>query len=101
VTDICRVDISKLNEVTGAFNLQSTGDIQDTCDKVFKPLKDKSKIRGKFTCTGKVAKPGMEGSTPSVTGSAGTSKPSGGAASNVKIQGSALVGGFMAAAFFL
>jgi len=88
-----------LNDVKGAFNLQSTGDVSKPCDDFYKPLKTKGKIQGKFECVGQVEKPGGQGTTPTVTGS-GSKKT--GAASSLNVQSNAAMGLFgLAAAFFL
>lgn len=89
-----------LNDVKGAFNLQSTGDVQEVCDKFYKPLKNKEKIRGKYECVGQVEKPGGQGTTPTVTGSK-SSKTN--AASPLNVQSNAAAMGLMGlvAAFFL
>lgn len=93
-----RVELPALHDVKGAFNIQSTGDIQQTCDSTFKPLKSKGNIQGSYTCKGSVANPGGQGSTPIVTGSNG--KPSG-AASAVNLDSNMLGLAGLAAAFFL
>lgn len=92
-----RIELPSLGDVKGAFNIQSTGDVQGTCDDVFTPLADKNKIKGEFTCYGSVENPGGEGSTPVVTGS---NPKKTGAASAVGVSGSALLAG-LAAIFFL
>lgn len=59
------VDLPALNDVRGAFNLQSTEDISVDCDR-FQDLAGTNKeIKGKFTCAGKQENPGGEGTTPS------------------------------------
>ncbi|ORY09375.1 hypothetical protein BCR34DRAFT_589356 [Clohesyomyces aquaticus] len=99
--NMSEIAIPSLNDVKGAFNLQSTGNVQDTCDNFFKPLKSKGKIQGKFVCVGSVAKPGGEGSTPSVTGTGAGAKKTG-AASSLNAPGGAAVGLMgLAAALFL
>ncbi|KAF2467122.1 GPI-anchored cell wall organization protein Ecm33 [Lindgomyces ingoldianus] len=93
------IQIPQLNDVKGAFNLQSTGDVQKECDDFFKPLKNKGKIQGKFVCVGSVAKPGGEGTTPTVTGASAKKT---GAASTLNVQSNAAMGLMgLAAAFFL
>jgi hypothetical protein len=88
-----------LNDVKGAFNLQSTGDVQKTCDEFYKPLKSKDKIQGKYECKGQVVTPGGQGTKPSTTG--GKSTPTG-AASTLDVQSNVAMGLFgLAAAFFL
>lgn len=89
--------LPSLSDVIGTFNIQSTGDIQGTCDEQFKPLSTQGgsgRIQGKYTCVGKVINPGGEGTTPSTTG--GTSPT--GAASSLNAQAGALsFAGFFAA----
>jgi hypothetical protein len=86
----------------GTFNIQSTGDIQATCDKDFKPKNSQKggtgRIQGKYTCVGSVSNPGGEGTTPTPTGS-GAKKT--GAASSLNVQAGALSFAGLAAAFFL
>lgn len=88
-----------LNEVDGAFNLQSSEQLDD-CD-AFKSLKSDDKIRGKFQCAGAVAKPSGVGSNPSSTGSgSGSSASSTGAASAMYVPTAAAgVMGLVAALF--
>lgn len=95
--NMTKVDLPALNYVKGAFNIQSTGDIQKTCDDVFKPLESKDKIKGDYKCVGSVEKPGGEGTTPTQT--AGNAKKTG-AAVAISVENSALLAG-LAAAFFL
>ncbi|KAF2201993.1 GPI-anchored cell wall organization protein Ecm33 [Delitschia confertaspora ATCC 74209] len=94
------VQTPALNDVKGAFNLQSTGDVQKQCDEFYKPLKNKGKIQGYYECKGEVVKPGGQGTTPTVSGS-GPKKT--GAASALNVQSNAAAMGLMglAAAFFL
>jgi len=92
------VELPSLHDVKGAFNIQSTGQIQDTCDKTFQPLKAKGNIHGSFTCKGEVANPGGQGTTPIVTG--GHSKPSS-AASAINLESNMIGLAGLAAAFFL
>lgn len=91
-----RIELPALTEVAGTFNIQSTGQVQDTCDDVFEPLKKNGSIRGSFTCVGEVANPGGEGSTPTVTG--GPKKTN--AATPLDVTSGSLLFG-LAAAFFL
>lgn len=95
--NMSKVALPALNDVKGAFNIQSTGDIQETCDTDFKPLKSKSKIQGKYECVGSVEKPGGAGTTPTTTGA--NSKKTG-AAVAVSVKSGSLLAG-LAAAFFL
>jgi hypothetical protein len=57
------VETEKLNFVKGAFNLQSTGNVSESCD-FYKALKDKKIIGGKYFCRGKVEDPGEAGHKP-------------------------------------
>lgn len=57
------VETPELNHVEGAFNLQSTENVTETC-AVYKELKSKKLIRGKYFCEGKLVDPGTEGSDP-------------------------------------
>lgn len=57
------VETPKLDDVAGAFNLQSTDNVTEACG-FYKPLKDKKLIRGGFFCRGKVEDPGEEGHKP-------------------------------------
>ncbi|KAH6875543.1 hypothetical protein BKA58DRAFT_123865 [Alternaria rosae] len=54
------VTTPKLNSVSGAFNLQSTDNVTETC-KTYKPLKDKKLIEGGYKCEGKLIDPAGEG----------------------------------------
>ena len=54
------VTTPKLNSVSGAFNLQSTDNVTETC-KTYKPLKDKKLIEGGYRCEGKLIDPAGEG----------------------------------------
>jgi hypothetical protein len=57
------VETDKLNFVKGAFNLQSTSNVSESCD-FYKGLKDKKIIGGKYFCRGKVEDPGEAGHKP-------------------------------------
>lgn len=48
-----RVDLPKLKEVSGDFNLQATNDVG--CDKLSKDIKEN--VEGQFTCKEKIADP--------------------------------------------
>merc|ERR1711939_447500 len=78
--DFTKVSTPALNEVDGAFNIQSSSELSG-CD-AFQKLKSGSEIRGKFFCNGTVAKPSGVGSNPSVTGSGGSSKSTNTGAAN-------------------
>merc|ERR1712093_218492 len=70
--DFTNVSTPALNEVDGAFNIQSSAELNG-CD-AYQKLKSGSEIRGKYFCNGTVAKPSGVGSSPSVTGSASSTK---------------------------
>jgi len=78
------VETPKLNDVAGAFNLQSTDNVTAAC-AFYQPLKDKKLIRGGFFCRGKVADPGQQGHKP--TDQSGTGKKSSGASSSSAVNG--------------
>lgn len=92
------VSTPALNDVKGAFNLQSTGDVSKPCDEFYKPLKSKGKIQGKYVCVGEVEKPAGQGSTPTSTGS---NPKKTGAASSLNVPSAAAMGlmGLVAALF--
>lgn len=92
-----KIELPGLYEVAGTFNIQSTGEVQKTCDDVFAPLAKNDSIKGDFTCKGFLANPGGQGTDPTATGSG--AKPTGAAASLEVTGGSLLFG--LAAAFFL
>jgi hypothetical protein len=54
------VSTPKLNSVSGAFNLQSTDNVTETC-ATYKPLKEKKLIEGGYRCEGKLIDPAGEG----------------------------------------
>ena len=57
----CSVSTPELNNVKGAFNLQSSGQLNDTCD-FYKNLHDKKLIQSKnFKCEGTLIDPGQQG----------------------------------------
>lgn len=57
------VETPKLDDIKGAFNLQSTDNVTAACN-FYKPLKDKKLIQGSYFCRGKVEDPGTEGHKP-------------------------------------
>lgn len=60
-----RVDVPSLELVRGAFNLQSSQDIQSVCDSFAQKRKDDSNfVRGKYVCAGKLDHPSGEGTDP-------------------------------------
>lgn len=69
------VELPKLADVRGAFNLQSSGDLNNTCSN-FKSLAGSNNvIKGTFTCSGAVEDPSSDPSSASATTS-GTSSSS-------------------------
>lgn len=92
------IELPALDMIKGAFNVQSTGDIQGTCDDVFEPLHSKGKIEGDFVCEGKLISPGGEGEDPGKKADGSEDKK--GAASS--LQSSAILAAAgLAAAFFM
>jgi hypothetical protein len=61
--NMSRVETPKLDEVKGAFNLQSTDNITAAC-AFYQPLHDKKLIHGAYFCRGKVEDPGTQGHKP-------------------------------------
>lgn len=93
--NMSKVDTPKLDDVKGAFNLQSSDNVTAAC-AFYQPLKDKKLIRGIYTCRGKVVDPGTNGHKPTDQGS---SKK--GAASTLSATNGALGLAAMAAVFLL
>lgn len=60
---VISVETPKLNSVSGTFNLQSTGNVTETC-ATYQSLKDKKLIEGKYKCVGTVVDPGQQGHNP-------------------------------------
>jgi hypothetical protein len=97
--NMSKIELPSIDNIQGAFNIQSTGDVQGTCDDFFQPLHDKSKIQGDFVCVGSVENPGGEGSDPGNKIDGDKKK---GAASALNVQASAvLAGAGLLAAFFM
>lgn len=80
----------------GTFNLQSTGNVTETC-AFYEPLKKKNWIEGKFFCKGTLVDPGQQGSKP--TEQDGSSQT--GAATSLSAVNGALGLAAMAAVFLL
>ncbi|KAG9755045.1 hypothetical protein KCU75_g12687, partial [Aureobasidium melanogenum] len=99
--DFTNVSTPALNEVDGAFNIQSSAELSG-CD-AYQKLKSSSQIRGKYYCNGTVAKPSGVGSNPSVTGSGSSSKSTSTGAANAMYVPTAAAGvmGVVAALFGL
>ncbi|KAJ9642449.1 cell wall protein Ecm33 [Coniosporium tulheliwenetii] len=94
------VELPELNNVRGAFNLQSTEDIQEDCDAFRRISGPTNIIKGKFQCAGRQTNPGGAGTTPT-SGSSGSSAS--GAAGHLDISSSTVMGvsGVLAAIFGL
>jgi len=100
------VELPKLMDVRGAFNLQSSKDISDACNH-FEPLSGPNNvIKGTYACAGAQQKPGGSGTLPSGTNSGngnGTSSSgsstSSSASSALKITGATGLMGVVAALF--
>lgn len=75
------VQTPKLDDVAGAFNLQSTDNVTAAC-AFYKPLKDRKLIRGGYFCRGKVEDPGQEGHKPTDQNGNGSSGQTGAASSS-------------------
>lgn len=67
------VELPSLKQVNGAFNLQTSA--QFDCSGFQKDQQNKV-IKGKYTCSGAVAKPGGAGTNPSSTSSGSSSSKS-------------------------
>lgn len=77
------VTLANLETVKGAFNIQSSENIDSTCSH-FKSLSGSSNvIQGKFTCAGSQSNPGGAGTTPS--GTSGSSASKTGAAGRMEV----------------
>lgn len=87
----------KLDYVKGVFNLQSEGDLGNTCD-AYKKLNDQNKVgpKNKFKCEGKLQKAGNAGTS---SGSQSSSSPSDSAATPVQVQTYLGLAGLFAAMF--
>ena len=82
------VTLPSLGDVEGAFNLQSTGNIDSDCS-YFKSISGNSApIKGKFTCAGSQSHPGGAGSTPTAGGASSAT----GAASAFEVSTGAVFG---------
>jgi len=83
------VELPALTQVRGAFNLQSSGQLD--CSAFQADSGSKQVIKGHYTCKGSVAKPGGQGSkASSSSGSTPTGKS---AAGHVEINFPAVMGG--------
>ncbi|KAK7555679.1 hypothetical protein IWX49DRAFT_570957 [Phyllosticta citricarpa] len=81
--NLSSVTLADLTTVKGAFNIQSSENLDQTCSH-FKSLSGSSNvIQGKFTCAGSQSNPGGAGSTP--TGTSGSSASKTGAAGRLDV----------------
>lgn len=85
------IDLPKLEDVRGAFNIQSEEDIADQCTAFKKEAGEGKTIKGKFQCAGKQSNPGGADTKPSSTGS-GSSASSTGAAGHLDVTNAAGLG---------
>merc|ERR1712070_962167 len=99
------VSLPELSDVRGAFNLQSSRDISEACDK-FDGMHDRSGvIKGEYTCKGADPNPQGTGTLPDGTSDGGTSSSSSSSsssdsgASTIYISGATGVMGVVAAIF--
>ncbi|KAF2399169.1 hypothetical protein EJ06DRAFT_479338 [Trichodelitschia bisporula] len=92
------VSLPALKDCRGAFNLQSTDDVTDSCNVFGKEKGPNNVIKGKYQCAGKLAKAGNAGTTPTNSGASSTKS---GDAGNLRIPASAAAGltGVLAAIF--
>lgn len=94
------VQLPALNNVRGAFNLQSSGDIDAACAH-FKPLSGQNNvIKGPYVCAGERQHPGGTGTLASGTNSgSGSGSQSSSPANPLIIPGATGVLGVVAAIF--
>lgn len=81
------VELPGLSQVKGAFNVQSSGQLD--CTAFDADNKSKHVIKGNYVCQGAVSKPGGAGTKPSSTGSSSSSSA---AAGNLQIPASIISG---------
>jgi hypothetical protein len=92
---ILRVSTPKLESVKGAFNIQSSDNVTDSCG-FYQNLSKKKLIQGSYYCRGKLENPSTEGTKPKDQASAKQ-----GAASTLSAMNGALGLAAMAAVFLL
>lgn len=80
------VSTPKLDDVKGAFNLQSSENVTEAC-AFYKKLQSQKLIRGKYFCEGKLVDPGTAGTDPTKQSDSKTEK---GAASSLSAVNGAL-----------
>ena len=95
-----RIDLPALTDVRAAFNIQSTGDIDKTCEEVFKPLSEKGKIRGEYYCDGDLNEDAVGNADTIGDDKSSKNDDKKGAASAFGVSSGALLAGLVAA-FFL
>lgn len=85
-----RVATPQLNNVKGAFNLQSSGQLNNTCN-FYKNLHDKKLIQSKnFKCEGTLIDPGQQGHQGTQQSGSGSGGDKKGAAPKVSAVNGAL-----------
>lgn len=95
------VSMPVLKDIKGAFNMQSSGNLDDECATFKKESGSTNVIKGKFVCQGSVSKPGGAGTTPTATASGSSASKTG--AATVQVASVSLMGfsGLLAAIFGL
>jgi hypothetical protein len=94
----CSVSTPKLDNVKGAFNLQSSGQLNDTCD-FYKDLHSKKLIQSKdYTCEGTLIDPGTQGHDGTKQSGSGDKK--GAATSLSPVNGALGLAAMVAVLFF-
>jgi hypothetical protein len=93
------VDLPQLSDVRGAFNLQSSADINSACSHFSSLSGSNNVIKGTYTCKGEESNPGGTGTLPSGTNSGGSSSSSSSAATAIYISGATGFMGVIAAIF--
>lgn len=99
--EFSNVQLPALDDVRGAFNLQSTQDIGRACDHFSSIAGENAAIKGTYTCSGKEASPGGAGTLPDGTNSGSGSNSSSSAAHAMVIPGVTSLLGVVAAVFGL
>lgn len=93
------MELPDLEDVKGAFDLQSTGDISAACAH-FEPLSGSNNvIKGTYTCAGGESTAGNTGTATSSSSSSSSSSTSSSGANAVLISGATGLMGVVAAIF--
>lgn len=96
-----KVELPDLSDVRGAFNLQSTENLDDVCNHFQGLAGSNNVIKGEYTCSGEESNPGGAGTLPDGTNSGSGSSSSSSAAVPMLIPGATGVLGVVAAIFGL